>query len=121
MAIYNCKFPHHLPPRLRVYSVISGRSSHWRCSKEKVYLKISHKKEILTKVFSCAFCEIFKNIFFTDTSGRLLLIRVMLLYNTRFNDSRSKYARSMHKLSKIATLWRENCPFSKLYFAEHVS
>ena len=31
------------------------------------------KKEALVQVFSCEFCEIFKNIFFIETSGRLLL------------------------------------------------
>ena len=51
----------------------------WRCSVKKVFLKISHtcvwvsffnkvcllKKETLAQVFSCEFCEIFKNTFFT--------------------------------------------------------
>ena len=30
------------------------------------------KKETLTELLSCDFCEIFKNIFFQNTSGRLL-------------------------------------------------
>ena len=35
-----------------------------------------YKKETLVQVFSCEFCEIFKNIFLQNTSGRLLLIVV---------------------------------------------
>ena len=31
------------------------------------------KRETLAKVFTCEFCEIFKNIFLQNTSGRLLL------------------------------------------------
>ena len=31
-------------------------------------------KETLAQVFSCEFCEISKNTFFTETSGRLLLV-----------------------------------------------
>ena len=31
------------------------------------------KKETLAQVFSCELCEIFKNIFLQNTSGRLLL------------------------------------------------
>ena len=31
------------------------------------------KKETLTQVLSCEFCEIFKNAFLTEQSGRLLL------------------------------------------------
>ena len=31
------------------------------------------KKETLTQVFSCVFCEISKNIFLQNRSGRLLL------------------------------------------------
>ena len=54
------------------------RSSHWRCSVKKVFLKILQnsqentgdtcnfiKKETLAQVFSCEFCEIFKNTLFT--------------------------------------------------------
>ena len=59
------------------------------CSVEKVFLEISQnsqsiflnkvaglhkiKKETLAEVFSCEFCEISKNTFFTRTHGRLLL------------------------------------------------
>ena len=32
------------------------------------------KKESLEPLFSCEFCEISKNIFFQNTSGRLLLL-----------------------------------------------
>ena len=58
------------------------RSSLQRCSFKKEFLKISTnsreniwfrpeacnfiKKETPTKVFSCEFCEVFKNIFFTE-------------------------------------------------------
>ena len=61
------------------------KSSYWNCSVKKVFLQISQnslqkicarmtqdsvwnfvKKEILTEEFSCEFCEIFQNIFFTE-------------------------------------------------------
>ena len=34
-------------------------------------------KKTLAKMFSCEFCEIFKNTFFQNTSGRLLLKRIL--------------------------------------------
>ena len=63
------------------------KSSHRRCSKKKVFLKISQnslentcarvsfliklqallKKETLAQVFSCEFCETFKSTFFHKT------------------------------------------------------
>ena len=64
----------------------------WRCSVKKVFLEISQnsqentsarvseasscnfiKKETKTQVFSCEFCEISKNIFFTEHLWWLLL------------------------------------------------
>ena len=58
------------------------RSNQRRCFVKRLFLKIYHysqkntctwglqpetcKKEILVQVFSCAFCEIFKNSFFTE-------------------------------------------------------
>ena len=71
------------------------RSSHLRCYVKKVFLEISQnlqgntcasdsfliklqayfiKKEYLAQVFSCEFCEIYKNTFFQNTSGRRLLL-----------------------------------------------
>ena len=82
------------------------RSSHQRCSIKKLFLKFSQnsqgntcarvsfliklqvepcnfvKKETLTQAFSCEFCEIYNNTFFTKTSGRLLLN--LLTASTRF-------------------------------------
>ena len=70
-----------------------GRSSHWRCSAKKVFLKISQnsqkntcarvsffiklpaKKETPGQVFSCEFCKIFKNTFSTEHLRWLLLVR----------------------------------------------
>ena len=40
------------------------------------------KKETLAQVFLCEFCEISKNTFFTETSGRLLLSIFDLTVNT---------------------------------------
>ena len=71
------------------------RSSHKRCSIKKVFLKISQNpqentcarvsflkklqaapatllKNTLAQVFSCEFCEFFKNTFLQNTPGRLL-------------------------------------------------
>ena len=50
---------------------IINRSSHRRCSVKKVFLEFSQacnfiKIETLTQVFSCEFCEISKNTFFTE-------------------------------------------------------
>ena len=55
------------------------RNSHWRCSIKKDVLKNFTKftgkvpescnfikKETLAQMFSCEFCEIFKNTFFTE-------------------------------------------------------
>ena len=50
------------------------RSNHRRCSVKKVFLKISQnsrentcaRDSFLIKVFSCEFCEISKNTFFTE-------------------------------------------------------
>ena len=36
------------------------------------------KKETLAQVFSCEFCEIFQNIFFTEHLRRLLLFCALL-------------------------------------------
>ena len=60
----------------------SNKSSHQRCSVKKVFLEIHRKtpvspvspapacnfikKETLAQVFSCEFCKISKNIFFTE-------------------------------------------------------
>ena len=58
-----------------------------RCPEEKVFLEISQnshraritlawnltKKETLAQVFSCEFCDISKNFFFTEHLRRLLL------------------------------------------------
>ena len=63
----------------------SYRSSHWRCSIKKVFLKILKdpeslfklsfrlqvcnfikKETLLAQAFSCAFCEMFRNTFFTE-------------------------------------------------------
>ena len=70
-----------------------GRSSHWRCSAKKVFLKISKnslentcarvtffikfpaKKETPGQVLSCEFCKIFKNTFSTEHLRWLLLVR----------------------------------------------
>ena len=79
-----------------LFSILYDRSSHRRCSMKKgvlenfakfigkhlyqsLFFKSCRpqpcnfiKKGTLAKVFSCKFCEIFKNTFFTETSGRLL-------------------------------------------------
>ena len=70
-----------------------GRSSHWRCSAKKAFLKISKnsqentcarvtffiklpaKKETPGQVFSSEFCKIFKNTFSTEHLRWLLLVR----------------------------------------------
>ena len=70
-----------------------GRSSHWRCSAKKVFLKISQnsqkntcarvsffiklpaKKETPGQLFSCECCKIFKNTLSTEHLRWLLLVR----------------------------------------------
>ena len=84
--------------RLKIESFFSAvfRSSHWRCSVRKGVIRNFAKftgkymcqslflitlqarpatllKKRLAHVFSCEFCEISKNTFFTEISGRLLL------------------------------------------------
>ena len=72
-----------------------SKSSHRRCSVRKVFLEISQnsqenacarasKIETLAQVFSCEFCEISKNTFFTEhvwasASGCLLLGTLLLM------------------------------------------
>ena len=55
----------------------STRSSHQRCSVRKGVLEAEAcnfmKKETLSQVFYCEFCEISKNTFLQKTSGQLLL------------------------------------------------
>ena len=47
--------------------VMLCKSSHWRCSvKIGVWPPALLKKEALAQVFSCEFCEILKNNFFTE-------------------------------------------------------
>ena len=96
------------------------RSSHLRCSLKKVFLEISQnsqenicardyfliklqayfiKKESVAQVFSCEFCEISKNTFFQNTSGRLLLLfphKTAYFFNNSLNayknaDENSKF------------------------------
>ena len=76
-----------------------NRSSHQRCSIEKVFLNASLflrklqasglrpiKKETLAHVFSCEFCEIFKNTFFTEHlrtllhEGKLIAFKISLVH-----------------------------------------
>ena len=75
---------------------VPDRSSHRRCSVKKGVLRNfakftgKHlcnflKKETLAQVFSCEFCEIFKNIFFT--SGRLLLPGLLWKYELNVKSS----------------------------------
>ena len=61
----------------------------------EVFLQISRNSQentcvgasflITTQVFSCEFCEIFKNIFLQNTSRRLLLFLCFLLSTFRFS------------------------------------
>ena len=37
-----------------------------RSRHQRYFTEIEYKKEVLTQVFSCEFCEIFKNTFFTE-------------------------------------------------------
>ena len=57
---------------------MKSRSNHPECSVKKVFLKIAKlketpvpqtllKKRLLAQLFSCEFCEIFKNIYFYRT------------------------------------------------------
>ena len=62
----------------RSYSVEKGvlknfTGRHFCWSPFLIKLQAPSKKETLAQEFSCEFCEISKNTFFTNTSGRLLL------------------------------------------------
>ena len=56
------------------------------------------KKETLVQVFSCEFCEIFKNTFLQNTSGRLLLIGV-------FGSSKYAFAINIRDYSFSSVAW----------------
>ena len=78
------------------------RTSHWRCSIEKGVLKYFTKfawkhlcqslffnkvAETLAQVFSCRFCEIFKNTFFTEhlrATALILFVESFQFTNTIF-------------------------------------
>ena len=54
------------------------KSNNQRCSVKKMFLEILknsqvNNSETLVQVFSCEFCEIFKNTFLQNISGRLFL------------------------------------------------
>ena len=51
---------------------LNYRSSHWRCSVKKVFLEILQNSQENICIF-CEYCEIYKNTFLQNTSGRLLL------------------------------------------------
>ena len=89
----------------------SSRNSHRRCSVKKVFLEISQnsrestsarasflikacnfiKKETLAQVFPCEFCEISMNVFFQNTSGRLLPVPHKLsINNVNMNNQFTK-------------------------------
>ena len=56
--------------------VLSQNSQENTCARISFLIKLQAtllKKRLWHKCFSCEFCEIFKNIFFTEPSGRLLL------------------------------------------------
>ena len=75
------------------------RSSHHMCSMNKVVLRnfkeftgkhlwqsrFFNKKETLAQVFSCEFCEISKNIFFTEHLWETASLRIFLTITT-FSD-----------------------------------
>ena len=63
--------------------VLVGKNSHWNCCVKKVLLKIlQHAQKVIcaqmlkAQVFSCEFCEISKNTFFTEHRRWLLLAQV---------------------------------------------
>ena len=78
------------------------------------------KKETLAKVFSCEFCEISKNTFLRNTSGRLLLqfrklSRFLTLHHIFSNNSKNTNQRDIwltgtdHFISKLS----KNVQFKK--------
>ena len=71
---------------IQIESTARG-SGHRMCSIKKVFYK-KPEKETLVHVFSCEFCEIFKNIFLQNTSERLLLntANIVLFGNNQIAD-----------------------------------
>ena len=62
---------------------ISQISQEETCARVSLLTKFNKviKRETLAQVFSCEFCEIFKNTFLTEHLGRLLLKEVFNNYN----------------------------------------
>ena len=114
------KLARRIPPFVKILFLRIFRRGHQRCSIKKVVLrnftkiKGKHlcqspsfnkvaalrsqvcnfiKKETLAQEFSCAFCEIFKNIFFTEhlwVTGRLLLYFLSCISNFFFYSHMKK-------------------------------
>ena len=74
------------------------RSSHQRCSLRKSVLKNFEKasacnfikKETLSQMFSCEFCEISKNTFLQNTSGQLLLNGALKKFEKCYRKAQEK-------------------------------
>ena len=101
--LFNCKMTtckyNPFQATARAISILCDilRSSHWRRSMEKLFLnfpKIQRilfrcptgacnffKKETSTQVVLCEFCEIVKNIFFTENLGPTILKLVLVRQN----------------------------------------
>ena len=78
------------------------------------------KKETLAQVFSCEFCEISKNTFFTDTSGRLILKTLLkftgkhLCNSLFFNNFIKKETPTLVFFSKFYKIFKNS------FFTEHL-
>ena len=67
----------------KVFLEISQNSQENKCARVSFLIKLQAyfiKKETLAQVFPCEFCEISKNTFSQNTSGRLLLNLFMFFY-----------------------------------------
>ena len=81
------------------YGLPQYRSSHRRCSIKKVFIKILQSSQentcarvTLTQVFSCEFCKIFKNSFFTEyiranASDNKNLLRTSVIFRAAIFNS----------------------------------
>ena len=77
------KQPQEVSCKKKVFLESSRNSQENSCPRASFLIKLHVacnfiKKEALAQVFSCEFCEIFKNTFSQNTSGQLLLKIVLV-------------------------------------------
>ena len=104
-------------PWKKVFLKISQNSQENTCTRASFLIKFERlrlqfynfiKNETLAQVFSCEFCETFKNRFLQNTSGRLLLTistsQLTMCHSNRINFSLWYFSNLWHELWNSETV-----------------